>query len=44
VSVEGRHAAWISVLAGVAPAPRAADSGLSAADVLARLRATGFLA
>jgi hypothetical protein len=43
VSVEGRHAAWISVLSGVAAAPRAADPGLSAADVLARLRATGFL-
>jgi hypothetical protein len=43
VSVEGRHAAWISILAGVEPAPRAADPGLSAAEVLAQLRATGFL-
>lgn len=43
VSVEGRHAAWISTLVGDAPAPRAADPGLSAAAVMARLRATGFL-
>jgi hypothetical protein len=43
VSVEGRHAAWISTLVGDAPAPRAADPGLSAAAVMAQLNATGFL-
>jgi hypothetical protein len=43
VSVEGRHAAWISTLVGDAPAPRAADPGLSAGAVMAQLRATGFL-
>ena len=43
VSVEGRHAAWISDLAGQDPAPRAADPGASASDVVASLRRTGFL-
>ena len=43
VSVEGRHAAWINILVGDAPAPRAADPGLSSAAVMARLRATGFV-
>jgi rubrerythrin len=43
VSVEGRHAAWISALAGEHPAPRAADPGASADDVAMRLRATGFI-
>jgi rubrerythrin len=43
VSVEGRHAAWISALAGRNPAPRAADPGASAAEVLAALRRTGFV-
>jgi hypothetical protein len=43
VSVEGRHAAWISDLAGVEPAPRAADPGASAAEVAAQLKQTGFL-
>jgi hypothetical protein len=43
VSVEGRHAAWISILVGDAPAPRAADPGLGAAAVMAQLKATGFL-
>jgi rubrerythrin len=43
VSVEGRHAAWISDLAGEEPAPRAADPGASAAAVAATLRKTGFL-
>jgi hypothetical protein len=43
VSVEGRHAAWISDLAGEDPAPRAADPGASAAEVVARLKRTGFL-
>jgi rubrerythrin len=43
VSVEGRHAAWISDLAGEDPAPRAADPGASADEVVARLRRTGFI-
>jgi hypothetical protein len=43
VSVEGRHAAWASALAGHEPAPRAADPGASAAAVTAVLRRTGFL-
>jgi Ferritin-like domain len=43
VSVEGRHAAWISDIVGADPAPRAADPGASAAHVMARLKATGFL-
>lgn len=43
VSVEGRHAAWISDLAGEAPAPRAADVGASSAQVVRQLESTGFL-
>jgi hypothetical protein len=43
VSVEGRHAAWISDLTGRPPAPRAADPGLTAAEVTAALRSTGFI-
>jgi rubrerythrin len=43
VSVEGRHAAWISDIAGRPPAPRAADPGETAAEVTAALRATGFI-
>jgi hypothetical protein len=43
VSVEGRHAAWVSDLAGKDPAPRAADVGASAAAVASTLRGTGFL-
>jgi len=43
VSVEGRHAAWISDLGGLDPAPRAADPGAGAAKVLAALHATGFV-
>ena len=43
VSVEGRHAAWISDLAGESPAPRAADVGASSADVVRALQSTGFL-
>jgi hypothetical protein len=42
-SVEGRHAAWISDLAGRSPAPRAADPGATATEVEATLRATGFI-
>jgi len=43
VSVEGRHAAWVSDLAGQDPAPRAADPGVSASAVASTLRRTGFL-
>jgi rubrerythrin len=43
VSVEGRHAAWISDLAGVDPAPRAADPGASASAVAAIINRTGFV-
>jgi hypothetical protein len=43
VSVEGRHAGWISALLGEPPAPRAADPGLDANVVMAQLKATGFL-
>jgi rubrerythrin len=43
VSVEGRHAAWISDLAGQHPAPRAADPGATADDVAATLQRTGFI-
>jgi rubrerythrin len=43
VSVEGRHAAWISDLAGRNPAPRAADPGATADEVAATLRGTGFI-
>lgn len=42
-SVEGRHAAWISDLAGRPPAPRAADPGATATEVEATIRATGFI-
>lgn len=43
VSVEGRHAAWISSIAGRDPAPRAADPGATADEVAATLRQTGFI-
>jgi rubrerythrin len=43
VSVEGRHAAWISDLAGEPPAPRAADIGASSADVVRTLQSTHFI-
>jgi hypothetical protein len=43
VSVEGRHAAWISDLAGEDPAPRAADPGATASEVISTLRDTGWL-
>jgi rubrerythrin len=43
VSVEGRHAAWISSIAGREPAPRAADPGATAGEIAAALRATGFV-
>jgi len=43
VSVEGRHAAWISDLAGEPPAPHAADVGAPSAEVVRRLQSLGFL-
>lgn len=43
VSVEGRHAAWASSIAGRDPAPRAADPGATAAAVAATLKRTGFV-
>lgn len=44
VSVEARQAAWIRDLAGVSPAPRAADPPRRGAAVLADLRAKGLIA
>jgi rubrerythrin len=43
VSVEGRHAAWISDLAGVPPAPRAADAGATSSAVVRILQSTHFI-
>jgi hypothetical protein len=43
VSVEARHAAWIRAIAGEVPAADATDSPLTAAQVLAALRRTGFV-
>jgi hypothetical protein len=43
VSVEGRHAAWVSSLAGREPAPRAADPGATASAVTAIVKRTGFV-
>jgi hypothetical protein len=43
VSVEGRHAAWASSLAGLEPAPRAADLGETPEAVTATLKRTGFV-
>src|SRR3954464_2298063 len=42
--VEARQAAWIRDLAGVSPAPRAADPARKPGDVLDDLRAKGLLA
>ncbi len=44
VSVEARQAAWIRDIAGVDPAPRAADKARKGEDVLAELRDKGLLA
>jgi hypothetical protein len=43
VSVEARQVAWIRDLAGLSPAPRAADPARSADDVVADLRKRGFV-
>lgn len=44
VSVEARQVAWIRALAGVLPAPRAADPSRAPQEVLTDLRKKGFLA
>jgi hypothetical protein len=43
VSVEARQAAWIRDIAGVSPAPRAADPARKPEDLLADLRKRGFI-
>jgi Ferritin-like domain len=43
VSVEARQAAWLRDLAGVSPAPRAADPARRPDDVVADLRAQGVI-
>jgi hypothetical protein len=44
VSVEARQAAWVRDLAGVSPAPRAADPARNPDAVLGELRSKGLLA
>ena len=44
VAVEARQAAWVRDLAGVSPAPRAADPARKADEVIADLRKRGFVA
>jgi hypothetical protein len=44
VSVEARQAAWVRDLAGVSPAPRAADPARKADGVVGDLRERGFVA
>jgi hypothetical protein len=43
VSVEARHAAWIRDIAGKLPAISATDPSVTQAQMLKRVRATGFL-
>ena len=43
VSVEARQVAWLRDLAGVSPAPRAADPALKAERVVERLREGGYV-
>jgi hypothetical protein len=43
VSVEARHAAWIRAIAGKVPAADATDAPMTAAQVMAALRKTGFV-
>jgi hypothetical protein len=43
VSVEARQAAWVRDIAGISPAPRAADPARKPNDVLAELRKKGIL-
>lgn len=44
ISAEARQVAWVRDLAGVNPAPRAADPARKGDDVVADLRERGFLA
>jgi hypothetical protein len=44
VSVEARQVAWLRDIAGMSPAPRAADPSREAEDVIQDLRDRGFLA
>ena len=43
VSVEARHASWIRAIAGVIPAPDAAEPPTSAARVAATLKGSGYI-
>ena len=43
VSVEARQVAWVRDLAGVSPAPRAADPPRDSAEILKELREEGFI-
>lgn len=43
VSVEARHAAWIRAIAGVTPAPDAAEPQLSAQRVMKTLQGSGYI-
>src|SRR5688500_10367646 len=43
VSVEARHASWIRAIAGVNPAPDAAEPPASAARVAATLKGSGYV-
>jgi hypothetical protein len=43
VSVEARHAAWIRAIAGVTPAPDAAEPPASAKRVVATLNGSGYV-
>jgi hypothetical protein len=43
VSVEARHASWARDLAGLTPAPLAADKPITAAQAVAALNRTGFV-
>jgi hypothetical protein len=43
VSVEARQVAWIRDIAGVSPAPRAADPARGAGEAVAALRKRGFV-
>jgi rubrerythrin len=42
-SIEARHAAWIRHIVGKEPAPRAFDTPLTTAQVLAAVKKTGFI-
>jgi Ferritin-like domain len=44
LSVEARQAAWMRSIAGISPAPRAADPARKPNDVIAELRNKGYIA